>query len=436
LRTRISAAHAPSPCSRVHRLPYFEIHAMRLQNLVLPAILLASGLLPAASAQVRLFGVDGTNLVELDTATGAVISSIPLTGGPASTVGALTYERSTDTMFVSSTSFDNLWTLDYTTGALTLIGPYNVGTAVVMHGLEVDDTGQLYGYSFAVAVGARFFSIDRVTGQATPISDPGTGGFGSLGFVPATGTMYLGDTTLDQLLTIDRTTGATTVVGPYGPGAAAGAQIGIALAYHPQFGMYAVNNTGTDSLWSLDLASGTATLVANLTTGNLISLAFVGDPPPGTTFCPGDGSGTACPCANESAVGAGEGCLSSLGLGGRLRDNGIASLANDTVVLLGTNMPSSSALYFQGTTQQLGGAGATFGDGLRCVGGTIIRLGTTTNASGSSQYPFGVSPSVSVKGNVTTPGTRTYQVWYRNAAAFCTTSTFNLTNGRELSWTP
>jgi hypothetical protein len=32
------------------------------------------------------------------------------------------------------------------------------------------------------------------------------------------------------------------------------------------------------------------------------------------------------------------------------------------------------------------------------------------------------------------PGTRTYQVWYRNAAAFCTISTFNLTNGIELSW--
>jgi hypothetical protein len=366
------------------------------------------------------------------------MSSIPLTGGPASTVGALTWDAATDTMFVSSTSFDNLWTVDYTTGALTLVGPYNVGSAIVMHGLEVDETGQLYGYSYAAVMGARFFSVDRTTGQATPISDPGTGGFGSLGFVPSTGTMYLGDTALDQLMTIDRTTGATTVVGSYGPAAIAAApQIGIALAYDPQYGMYALNNTGTDSLWSLDLSTGQATFVANLSTGNLISLAFVGNAtPPGTPYCFGDGSGTACPCGNASAVGSDSGCLSSLGVGGKLVAAGSASLANDTVVLTGTDMPSSSALYFQGTAQQSAGAGAVFGDGLRCASGSIVRLGSTTNVAGTSHYPFAGAPPVSVKGAVTAPGVRTYQLWYRNAAAFCTPSTFNLTNGWALTWAP
>ncbi len=33
-------------------------------------------------------------------------------------------------------------------------------------------------------------------------------------------------------------------------------------------------------------------------------------------------------------------------------------------------------------------------------------------------------------------GNRTYQTWYRNAAAFCTASTFNLTNGTAIAWTP
>jgi hypothetical protein len=37
---------------------------------------------------------------------------------------------------------------------------------------------------------------------------------------------------------------------------------------------------------------------------------------------------------------------------------------------------------------------------------------------------------------VASPGLRTYQLWYRNAAVFCTTSTFNLTNGIEVSWVP
>jgi hypothetical protein len=99
-------------------------------------------------------------------------------------------------------------------------------------------------------------------------------------------------------------------------------------------------------------------------------------------------------------------------------------------------MPDSSALYFQGTTMQAGGAGSVFGDGLRCAGGSIVRLGTKTNVAGASHYPAAGDASVSIKGNVTAPGTRTYQVWYRNAASFCTLSTFNLSNGVQFPWVP
>ena len=54
---------------------------------------------------------------------------------------------------------------------------------------------------------------------------------------------------------------------------------------------------------------------------------------------------------------------------------------------------------------------------------------------GASRYPdIGDTNSVSVRGNVTAPGLRTYQVWYRNSASFCTTSAFNLTNGWEVIW--
>lgn len=161
-----------------------------------------------------------------------------------------------------------------------------------------------------------------------------------------------------------------------------------------------------------------------------------GVPSVGTPFCFGDGSGTACPCGNNSPVGNNEGCLSSLGTGGKLTATGTASLSADSVTLLGTQMPNSSALYFQGTTQQNAGAGAAFGDGKRCAGGSTVRLKTVQNVSGASQYPQAGDPPVSVKGLVTAPGIRTYQVWYRNAAAFCTAATFNLTNGLEITWAP
>jgi hypothetical protein len=63
-------------------------------------------------------------------------------------------------------------------------------------------------------------------------------------------------------------------------------------------------------------------------------------------------------------------------------------------------------------------------------------LSTKTNVGGSSQYPGAGNQPVSVKGAVTAPGTRSYQTWYRNAAAFCTPSTFNLTNGLSVTWLP
>ncbi len=177
------------------------------------------------------------------------------------------------------------------------------------------------------------------------------------------------------------------------------------------------------------------TLANNLATVNGFQLKYTPGAI-GTPYCFGDGSGTACPCGNASAPGAGVGCLNSLTLGGRIVATGIASISSDSVVLTGSGMPNSSALYFQGTAQQSGGLGVLFGDGLRCVGGTIVRLGTKNNVGGTSSYPIGADPLVSVRGLVAAPGTRTYQCWYRNAAAFCTTSTFNLTNGVQLTWAP
>ena len=171
--------------------------------------------------------------------------------------------------------------------------------------------------------------------------------------------------------------------------------------------------------------------------GTVNGFQIVGAPTaPGAGFCFGDGASTACPCGNNAAVGAGTGCLSSLGNGALLVGSGVASIANDTVALQGSGMPNSSALYFQGSSQSGAGLGVAFGDGLRCAAGTVIRLGTKTNAGGDSQYPTGADQSVSVRGAVTAGATRNYQVWYRNAAAFCTASTFNLTNGYSITWAP
>jgi len=157
--------------------------------------------------------------------------------------------------------------------------------------------------------------------------------------------------------------------------------------------------------------------------------------PPPAPFCSGDGSATACPCGNSGAPG--NGCAHSLAPGGaNLASNGVASPSADSLVLLGTNMPESSCIYIQGTSQMNGGMGVTFGDGLRCVGGNITRLGTKSNVGGSSQYPQAGDTPISVRGGCAAGDSRSYQAWYRNAANFCTPATFNLTNGLTLTWAP
>ncbi len=154
-----------------------------------------------------------------------------------------------------------------------------------------------------------------------------------------------------------------------------------------------------------------------------------------TPRCLGDGSTVnSCPCGNNGA--AGNGCGNSVNpAGGNLDATGIPSVSADTVVFLGSGMPDSTVLYYQGSPNQGQGPGVVFGDGLRCQYlGSIVRLGTKTNSAGASQYPQGGDLPVSIRGAVSPGDQCTYQCWYRNAAAFCTPATFNLTNGLETVW--
>jgi hypothetical protein len=155
------------------------------------------------------------------------------------------------------------------------------------------------------------------------------------------------------------------------------------------------------------------------------------------SFCYGDGSGTACPCGNNSQVGAREGCVNSVGNnGGKLVGQGLPAIGNDQLELQGEQMPNGPAMYFQGTARMSGGAGLVFGDGLLCVSGTLIRLGVKFNVLGKSTYPSGGDAPLSVMGGLVAGDTRDYQAWYRDAAVYCSSSTFNLTNAVEVTWVP
>jgi len=158
----------------------------------------------------------------------------------------------------------------------------------------------------------------------------------------------------------------------------------------------------------------------------------------GSTYCFGDGTGTACPCGNASASAERAGCMNPFGTGGARRITGCAHVSADDVVLHGSGMTNGSVMYIQGTSTIATGNGAAFGDGLRCVGGTVIRLATMANSSGASQYPNATQTTpVSVRGMIgPTGGTRAYQAWYRVIAPLCGFGNWNLTNAVSLEWAP
>src|SRR5690606_34427 len=98
-----------------------------------------------------------------------------------------------------------------------------------------------------------------------------------------------------------------------------------------------------------------------------------------------------CPCGNVGAAGAG--CANSIGNGAALTASGSASLSSADLVLEAAGLvPGQPGLYFQGTTRVNSGLGIVFGDGLRCAGGAVTRLGIVlADASGGSSTPSDVA---------------------------------------------
>jgi len=159
----------------------------------------------------------------------------------------------------------------------------------------------------------------------------------------------------------------------------------------------------------------------------------------GTAFCFGDGTQThACPCGNSGA--SGHGCANSaVSAGAFLKAMG--SVVPDRVVLNISGTPATAlGIYLQGDGLV---AGATFGDGVRCTGGHLLRLAAKSAVLGASQFPEAGDASIVARsaalGDAILPGSvRYYQTYYRDpSASFCpapTGNTWNVSNGTVITW--
>lgn len=148
----------------------------------------------------------------------------------------------------------------------------------------------------------------------------------------------------------------------------------------------------------------------------------------GSGTCFGDGSNGPCPCAN--AGGTGEGCANSTGAGARLAAVGSTSVSADDLVLMATQMkPNVVSIAFQGNAVLA--VPRPYGDGLRCAGGNLKRLGIGHNSpEGSATF----GPGLAALGGWTNGAVFGFQVVHRDSAGPCGTR-FNATPAVAVTFT-
>jgi plastocyanin len=154
---------------------------------------------------------------------------------------------------------------------------------------------------------------------------------------------------------------------------------------------------------------------------------------PGSTYCYCDGTGGTPPCGNYGQGGAG--CRNStIMFGAVLFSNGTSSASADDLGFQAVHLiPSQPALLFAGTTSLNGGNGVHFGDGLRCAGGTVVRLGVRVpDTAGVANWGAGLGAT----GGWSSGDTRMFQVWYRDPSGGWCGSGFNLTTGNQVTFAP
>lgn len=138
------------------------------------------------------------------------------------------------------------------------------------------------------------------------------------------------------------------------------------------------------------------------------------------------------PCGNADDSG---GCSWSSAGGARLRASGSSFLAQDSLVLTASGLPSSTfSLLFMGTDMV---PPAVLGDGLRCVGAPLYRLALQpASVGGTTSFGPGLAALALPQVQIAAGETWHFQAWYRSTAGTPCGSGSNVTDATSILFMP
>lgn len=154
-----------------------------------------------------------------------------------------------------------------------------------------------------------------------------------------------------------------------------------------------------------------------------------------TQFCAGDTATAICPCGNDEPhadTGTLRGCQNSGVLGSSLHGYGSAQLnAGSPSPWLRAHVPGQTfGVFFRGTSAI---PPAPFGDGVRCVGGSLKRLQVVQSAPNGSLWYAETTVDLRVVDSIQPGDWRYYQYWFRDPAGPCG-SGFNASSALRMRW--
>lgn len=360
----------------------------------------------AQTGNLWLGAGSGSEVFELDTQTGTVLSTFP----GLSLARALAQDPITGNLFLFRPGLNQGFREMTTTGAFVNQVTGGPGKIVA----TFDDAGNLFTIPAVPQGSSSFFleQIDKSTGsvlssvpiRGLPINLSDLSQFRTMTYDSDAGTLLLLEDGGRILYEIDPVTG--TPLGYQQVPGFVGLGVTVAIAHSP--------TTNEMAFFSDYIGESTLLMLGERVTDSK------------TQYCFGDGIVGVCPCGNDG--GEFRGCAGTSQIGALLDGNGQASISNDSLILqVRSAAPSVSGLFFSGTQRT---AQLTFGDGLRCVGGTLKRLEVApTNSSGDAETQ---SP-LSTVGGVTAGSTLYYQYWYRDVNGPCG-SGFNASGALSVYW--